>query len=373
MPAKPPPTVSIQLKSLARQGLSLTQELIWTRTEDKAHMTLWAFYLLLMYPCLVSNVSSAPTETMLPLAPIPSVPSVTPENVASALIPLAMLTLILNNGNTKPTLDPCVININQVDQAMSPVSTPEIPAKVASVPVPLATLTLNDSNTELTLNPHPMDVDKVKGTTSPSAPTLATNGQDDELKAALMDVDRVSGTNNLTLSISTVVNNPSKLLTWLTSNGMLGYLHGISEVKAWQDLVLLFFKFEMENTITGNLPTTHVQKRFHVESRYPHGVHLDSSFIYAMPAAEDWCSLHKGGAAGLYTVVMALSWWIKALSPADSSIYTWTAVHDVSWVINHISEKIGRASQGKKQGCKEPSLSGKGKRFISISSFHYVS
>ena len=96
----------------------------------------------------------------------------------------------------------------------------------------------------------------------------------------------------------------------------------------------------------------------------------DSSFVYATPAMEDWRSLHKGGAAGLYTVIVALSWWIKALPLADSSIRAWTAVHDVNWVIDQISEKIefGRASPGKKRGHEEPTPPGKGKRFVSISS-----
>ena len=94
----------------------------------------------------------------------------------------------------------------------------------------------------------------------------------------------------------------------------------------------------------------------------------DSSFVYATPATEDWRSLHKSGAAGLYTVIVALSWWIKALPLADSLIRAWTAVHDVNWVIDQISEKIGRASPGKKRGCEEPTPPGKGKRFVSISS-----
>jgi hypothetical protein len=74
----------------------------------------------------------------------------------------------------------------------------------------------------------------------------------------------------------------------------------------------------------------------------------DGSFVYTMPADEDWCILHRGGSAGLCTVVVALSWWINALSADDSTIRAWTAVHDVNWVINKISEKISTASHGKK-------------------------
>ena len=34
----------------------------------------------------------------------------------------------------------------------------------------------------------------------------------------------------------------------------------------------------------------------------------DGSFKYEMPKDEDWCVLRKGGSAGLYVVVVALSW-----------------------------------------------------------------
>ena len=39
----------------------------------------------------------------------------------------------------------------------------------------------------------------------------------------------------------------------------------------------------------------------------------DATFIYDVPNGEDWRQLHKGGSAGLYTVVVALSWWVGAL------------------------------------------------------------
>ena len=198
----------------------------------------------------VSNASSAPTPFTVPLAPVPSVPSVTPDNAASALIPLATSTLILNDGNTEPTRDPRVMDVVGLDQAMSPaLASPATPAKAASVPGPPTTSTLNNGSTEQTPNPHPMDVDEVNGTMSPSALTLPTDAEDD--KTVPMDVDRASGTKDSTSSLSTDVDNPSKLPAWLTSNGMLGYLCGISAEKAWQQLISSFFKFEMANTITG--------------------------------------------------------------------------------------------------------------------------
>src|SRR5882757_11117507 len=94
----------------------------------------------------------------------------------------------------------------------------------------------------------------------------------------------------------------------------------------------------------------------------------DGSFIYATPAGEEWQLLHKGGSAGLYTVVVALSWWIKALPAGDLSSRAWNAVSDVQWVINQISEiqPTATVSPGKKRGYGEPEHSGKGKRFVSV-------
>jgi hypothetical protein len=82
----------------------------------------------------------------------------------------------------------------------------------------------------------------------------------------------------------------------------------------------------------------------------------DSSFVYSLPALEDWRMLHKGGSSGLYTAVVALSWWVKALSPTDSPIRVWTAVHDVQWVIDQINQKIAASSVGKKQGSQGPEV-----------------
>jgi hypothetical protein len=95
----------------------------------------------------------------------------------------------------------------------------------------------------------------------------------------------------------------------------------------------------------------------------------DSSFVYSTPAGEDWRLLRKSGSAGLYMVVVALSWWIKALPAADPSLHAWTAVRDVQWVIDQICENIGTPSQGKKRGREEPEPSGRAKRSVLISHF----
>jgi hypothetical protein len=82
----------------------------------------------------------------------------------------------------------------------------------------------------------------------------------------------------------------------------------------------------------------------------------DGSFNYEVPKDEEWLVLHKGGAAGLYTVVVALSWWVRALTPEIVSFRAWGAVHDVQWVIEQISTKFPPAS--KKPQCEDSGSSG---------------
>ena len=54
------------------------------------------------------------------------------------------------------------------------------------------------------------------------------------------------------------------------------------------------------------------------------------------PESETWQGLNKGGTAGLYTVMMGLSWWIKAQRNKSDPI-AWAAVDDISWVIKQLS------------------------------------
>ena len=55
-----------------------------------------------------------------------------------------------------------------------------------------------------------------------------------------------------------------------------------------------------------------------------------------IPKGETWQALRKGGTAGIYVVVMALSWWIKGL---QHDVNAWSAVDDLSWVIRNMSRK----------------------------------
>ncbi|KAF6750103.1 hypothetical protein DFP72DRAFT_852072 [Ephemerocybe angulata] len=61
----------------------------------------------------------------------------------------------------------------------------------------------------------------------------------------------------------------------------------------------------------------------------------------------DWSCLEKGGTAGLWTVVVSLSWWLRALSGGEDVF--WLAVDDVSWVLSQL-RRDGGAPIEKKWG-----------------------
>jgi len=94
----------------------------------------------------------------------------------------------------------------------------------------------------------------------------------------------------------------------------------------------------------------------------------DGSFNYEVPKDEDWSVLHKGGMAGLYTVVVALSWWVRVLTPEMPSFRAWGAVRDVQWVIDQISMKF--APPRKKRRGEDLGPSGKSKKIRYVEMFY---
>ena len=82
----------------------------------------------------------------------------------------------------------------------------------------------------------------------------------------------------------------------------------------------------------------------------------NASFVYEAPPDEDWRLLCKGGSAGLYTVVVALSWWIRALPLHLPCLRAWSAVRDVQWVIDQIYNMVLHTTKGIKQGREDLAL-----------------
>ena len=70
------------------------------------------------------------------------------------------------------------------------------------------------------------------------------------------------------------------------------------------------------------------------------------------PTEEKWMSLWKGGSAGIYTVVIGLSWWIKA-QDMKCDADTWNMVEDLKWVIHQIHSSYPTGTKRAFKGCEE--------------------
>ncbi|KAM6489977.1 hypothetical protein JOM56_014556 [Amanita muscaria] len=164
---------------------------------------------------------------------------------------------------------------------------------------------------------------------------------------------------------------------------ILAYLYGVSPAAKWQNLISEFVAFEKEEPSTGKLPTDirpeeiaqwikrHINKKHEpiivIPSDYgprlvawwssiqpiwrvlPHG-----SYSRAVPTDEGWAVLGKGGSAGLYVAVMALSWWVRCLTPGDDSTaadstaaMAWAIVDDLLWVLQQVQNKYKRGKHGR--------------------------
>lgn len=58
-----------------------------------------------------------------------------------------------------------------------------------------------------------------------------------------------------------------------------------------------------------------------------------------IPNGETWQSLRKGGTAGIYVVVVSLSWWVKAQS-VERDVNAWSVVDDLLWVIEQMNRDL---------------------------------
>ena len=68
---------------------------------------------------------------------------------------------------------------------------------------------------------------------------------------------------------------------------------------------------------------------------------LDTCFPLSrdVPNGETWQSLRKGGTAGVYVVIVSLSWWVKAQS-LDRDVNAWSVVDDLLWVIQQMKRDL---------------------------------
>lgn len=74
------------------------------------------------------------------------------------------------------------------------------------------------------------------------------------------------------------------------------------------------------------------------------------------PVTEDWDSLSRGGSTGLFLVVMALSWWFLGYTSAEPTNEFWSAVGDVTWVLETITNVLPIHSVGQKRPGEEEDI-----------------
>ncbi|KAF9538810.1 hypothetical protein CPC08DRAFT_771072 [Agrocybe pediades] len=156
----------------------------------------------------------------------------------------------------------------------------------------------------------------------------------------------------------------SDVPVWLQAT--LNHLREASQSSLWQALVTALVQFENSNTVTGKLPTTHCPKEVAdwIKSKNKTMIPSINSTKFGegfitwwvalqpawrtdgsmpslplkrdVPPEETWVTLRKGGTAGIYVVVMALSWWVRSQVGDESGEDVWVAVDDLKWVLEQM-------------------------------------
>lgn len=65
----------------------------------------------------------------------------------------------------------------------------------------------------------------------------------------------------------------------------------------------------------------------------------DGSYCRDVPDTETWSTLQKGGTAGFFVVIMALSWWVRGIHQLNNESVIWKIMDDLRWVLQQIREK----------------------------------
>ncbi|KAJ2924238.1 hypothetical protein H1R20_g12856, partial [Candolleomyces eurysporus] len=102
------------------------------------------------------------------------------------------------------------------------------------------------------------------------------------------------------------------------------YLLSVSKEDAWCSLLYHFVQFEVQDHGNGaNQPEWRIKG---VDSVNP------SAFMREVPPDADWTSLARSGTTGIYTVVMAVSWWILKAG-AEWAKDVGTLVGNITWAL----------------------------------------
>ncbi|PPR06998.1 hypothetical protein CVT24_011094 [Panaeolus cyanescens] len=180
--------------------------------------------------------------------------------------------------------------------------------------------------------------------------------------------------------------------TWLEPT--LTYLLETSENSKWQELVKHLVSFESSNPVAKQLATTSrpkevqtwVKRHKHLKSKpmdvdlseFPSTFnawwralqpdwrreHQDDATMPRTPPStgdSDWTALAKGGNTGIYTLIMALSWWVRS-TPAVNDDPVWSVVDDIKWVLGQIHTPKCASRNSKKRPSNAAGVSDSRKR-----------
>ena len=192
---------------------------------------------------------------------------------------------------------------------------------------------------------------------------------------------------------STVSSNSHGLPSFLSA-AMITYLRGVSTASPWQDLLTEYLDFEREGPITGicfslsvfctyslqqlqklstnsrpDLVALWIKQHAH-KKHEPVDVEQNDfgpqfcawwtaiqptwcilpggQYSRVVPDDETWASLWKGGSAGLFIIIVALSWWVWATEDVVAQLDLCSVIGDLHWVIQQVhglkqAEKCSRS------------------------------
>jgi hypothetical protein len=214
-----------------------------------------------------------------------------------------------------------------------------------------------------------------------------------------------TSTTSSTISPSTVSGNSHGLPPFLSA-AMITYLRGVSTSSPWQDLLTEYLDFEREGPITGvcfsfSISCTYSLRQLqklatnsrpdvvapwikrHVHKKHePVNVEQndfgpqfcawwtaiqptwrilpDGQYSRVVPDNETWSGLRKGGSAGLFIIVVALSWWVRTAEHVVDESDLCSVVSDLHWVI----QQVRSVKQAEKRARSEVESARKGKRCV---------
>ncbi|KAF8202531.1 hypothetical protein BJ912DRAFT_920884 [Pholiota molesta] len=225
---------------------------------------------------------------------------------------------------------------------------------------------IQDSTTQT--QPQSIGVDKNKHADAPEADTQP-GSHDKSNDDTMMEDENINAA-----ATTTTTSTEEDLPDWLGQRAV--YLREVSSDTQWQQLLEKFFAFERSGPPNGlltawlhqKLPTTSrpdelaawikSKKKDIIPtiSLASYGSGFQKWWVAMQPqwriqgdgcslskdlhAEETWQMLRKGGTAGIYIIVIGLSWWLRQAADNDNSLSdAWIVINDLSWVLQQMNEQ----------------------------------